>query len=221
MGWAAGRAGRGQRPGGSLIPRGRALAGPPRPRPKLPPSRCTSPAARAARARACFWDDLLVELPEAERWTSGGALGARVGRAGTNDALHDRCARSACPPGQGRARTEVSPASRDSRRPAAHAPDPGRWIRSPGTPMFRREATAVRNAPEGALRPGADARSALRHRHPRRPCGRWALTGGFASLYGELVTLETLGTARPPGYFVEGMGASQSTLQGGVEGWKR
>jgi ATP-dependent Lhr-like helicase len=40
--------------------------------------------------------------------------------------------------------------------------------------------------------------------------------GGFASLYGELVNLETLGTARR-GYFVEGLGGAQFALPGAVE----
>src|SRR5262249_52958262 len=40
--------------------------------------------------------------------------------------------------------------------------------------------------------------------------------GGFASLYGELVNLETLGTARR-GYFVEGLGGAQFALGGAVE----
>jgi ATP-dependent Lhr-like helicase len=40
--------------------------------------------------------------------------------------------------------------------------------------------------------------------------------GGFAALYGELVNLETLGTARR-GYFVEGLGGAQFALSGAVE----
>jgi ATP-dependent Lhr-like helicase len=40
--------------------------------------------------------------------------------------------------------------------------------------------------------------------------------GGFAALYGELVNLETLGTARR-GYFVEGLGGAQFALAGAVE----
>jgi ATP-dependent Lhr-like helicase len=42
------------------------------------------------------------------------------------------------------------------------------------------------------------------------------IPGGFASLYGELVNLETLGTARR-GYFVEGLGGAQFALGGAVE----
>jgi ATP-dependent Lhr-like helicase len=42
------------------------------------------------------------------------------------------------------------------------------------------------------------------------------LPGGFAALYGELVNLETLGTARR-GYFVEGLGGAQFALPGAVE----
>jgi ATP-dependent Lhr-like helicase len=40
--------------------------------------------------------------------------------------------------------------------------------------------------------------------------------GGFAALYGELVNLETLGTARR-GYFVEGLGGAQFALSAAVE----
>jgi ATP-dependent Lhr-like helicase len=42
------------------------------------------------------------------------------------------------------------------------------------------------------------------------------LPGGFAALYGELVNLETLGTARR-GYFVEGLGGAQFALSAAVE----
>ncbi len=42
------------------------------------------------------------------------------------------------------------------------------------------------------------------------------IPGGFASLYGELANLETLGTARR-GYFVEGLGGAQFALPAAVE----
>jgi ATP-dependent Lhr-like helicase len=42
------------------------------------------------------------------------------------------------------------------------------------------------------------------------------IPGGFAALYGELVNLETLGTARR-GYFVEGLGGAQFALGAAVE----
>jgi ATP-dependent Lhr-like helicase len=42
------------------------------------------------------------------------------------------------------------------------------------------------------------------------------VAGGFAALYGELVNLETLGTARR-GYFVEGLGGAQFALSAAVE----
>ncbi|HEV2075242.1 MAG TPA: hypothetical protein VGR10_03300, partial [Thermoleophilaceae bacterium] len=42
------------------------------------------------------------------------------------------------------------------------------------------------------------------------------VAGGFASLYGELSNLETLGTARR-GYFVEGLGGAQFALSAAVE----
>jgi ATP-dependent helicase Lhr and Lhr-like helicase len=42
------------------------------------------------------------------------------------------------------------------------------------------------------------------------------IPGGFAALYGELVNLETLGTARR-GYFVEGLGGAQFALSAAVE----
>src|SRR5205085_10007057 len=42
------------------------------------------------------------------------------------------------------------------------------------------------------------------------------IPGGFAALYGELVNLETLGTARR-GYFVEGLGGAQFALPAAVE----
>jgi ATP-dependent Lhr-like helicase len=42
------------------------------------------------------------------------------------------------------------------------------------------------------------------------------IPGGFSALYGELVNLETLGTARR-GYFVEGLGGAQFALGAAVE----
>jgi len=42
------------------------------------------------------------------------------------------------------------------------------------------------------------------------------IPGGFSSLYGELVALETLGVARR-GYFIEGLGGAQFALPGAVE----
>jgi ATP-dependent helicase Lhr and Lhr-like helicase len=42
------------------------------------------------------------------------------------------------------------------------------------------------------------------------------IPGGFSSLYGELVNLETLGTARR-GYFVEGLGGAQFALPAAIE----
>jgi len=42
------------------------------------------------------------------------------------------------------------------------------------------------------------------------------IPGGFASLYGELANLETLGTARR-GYFVEGLGGAQFALPAAIE----
>jgi ATP-dependent Lhr-like helicase len=42
------------------------------------------------------------------------------------------------------------------------------------------------------------------------------IPGGFASLYGELANLETLGTARR-GYFVEGLGGAQFALSAAIE----
>jgi ATP-dependent Lhr-like helicase len=42
------------------------------------------------------------------------------------------------------------------------------------------------------------------------------IPGGFAALYGELVNLETLGTARR-GYFVEGLGGAQFALGAAIE----
>ena len=42
------------------------------------------------------------------------------------------------------------------------------------------------------------------------------IPGGFAALYGELVNLETLGTARR-GYFVEGLGGAQFALPAAIE----
>ena len=42
------------------------------------------------------------------------------------------------------------------------------------------------------------------------------IPGGFATLYGELINLETLGTARR-GYFVEGLGGAQFALGAAIE----
>ena len=178
-----------------------------------PPSKAEPPAEPlhvALRERlergACFWTDLLADLPEAEPVELQEALWDLVwaGEA-TNDAFAPLRA-----PRLTLAKAERERGRRFNRRRRPAAPQiQGRW--SLTTSLFA-------GAPAYGPRMRAIAELLLERYGivTRETVLAEGVPGGFASLYGELVNLETLGTARR-GYFVEGLGGAQFALPGAVE----
>jgi ATP-dependent Lhr-like helicase len=172
-----------------------------------PPSEPPHVALRERLERgACFWTDLLADLPEAEPVELQEALWdlAWAGEV-TNDAFAPLRA-----PRLTLAKAERERGRRFNRRRRPAAPQiQGRW--SLTTSLFA-------DAPAYGPRMRAIAELLLERYGivTRETVLAEGVPGGFASLYGELVNLETLGTARR-GYFVEGLGGAQFALPGAVE----
>jgi ATP-dependent helicase Lhr and Lhr-like helicase len=177
-----------------------------------PPNKATAPAEplhETVRERlgrgACFWTDLLVDI-EAEPAELQEALWDLVWAGEvTNDAFAPLRA-----PRLSLARAERERGRRFAARRRPGAPQiQGRW--SLTAPLFA-------DAPQYGPRMRALAELLLERYGivTRETVLAEGVPGGFASLYGELVNLETLGTARR-GYFVEGLGGAQFALGGAVE----
>ena len=159
---------------------------------------------------ACFFSDLLVELPNAGADELREALWdlAWAGEA-TNDAfapLRQRGAKGAGAAARGR-----RPSSgRFRHRVRGTPPLQGRW--SLAEEVFRAAAAD----PDARRRAWAEL---LLERHgvlTRELVRAEGYPGGFSALYPALSALETLGVARR-GYFVEGLGGAQFALPGAVE----
>ncbi|MDQ3720561.1 MAG: DEAD/DEAH box helicase, partial [Actinomycetota bacterium] len=154
---------------------------------------------------AAFWTDLLVDVP-GEPVELQEALWDLVWAGEvTNDAFAPLRA-----PRLSLARQNRDAGRRFSRRRRPGAPQvQGRWSLS--EPLFLGgpgHSARVRATAELLLeRYGIVTREAVLAE---------GIPGGFASLYGELANLETLGTARR-GYFVEGLGGAQFALPAAVE----
>jgi ATP-dependent helicase Lhr and Lhr-like helicase len=155
---------------------------------------------------AAFWSDLLADLDAVEPAELQEALWdlAWAGEA-TNDAFAPLRA----------PRLSLAKGTRDTgrrfarrRRPASPQVQ-GRW--SLTGPLFA-------NAPAHGPRMRAIAEILLERYGivTRETVLAEGIPGGFASLYGELANLETLGTARR-GYFVEGLGGAQFALSAAIE----
>jgi ATP-dependent Lhr-like helicase len=177
-----------------------------------PPNKAEGPAEplhEALRERlgrgACFWTDLLVDI-QAEPAELQEALWDLVWAGEvTNDAFAPLRA-----PRLSLAKAERDRGRRFSARRRPGAPQiQGRW--SLTAPLFA-------DAPQYGPRMRALAELLLERYGivTRETVLAEGVPGGFASLYGELVNLETLGTARR-GYFVEGLGGAQFALAGAVE----
>ncbi len=154
---------------------------------------------------ACFWTDLLADV-EVEPVELQNALWdlAWTGEV-TNDAFAPLRA-----PRLTLARAQRESARRFGRRRRPAAPQiQGRW--SLTAPLFA-------DAPAYGPRMRAVAEVLLERYGivTRETVLAEGIPGGFAALYGELVNLETLGTARR-GYFVEGLGGAQFALSAAVE----
>jgi ATP-dependent Lhr-like helicase len=155
---------------------------------------------------AAFWSDLLMDLGLAPAELKDALWDLVWAGEITNDAFAPLRARrlSLAPPAPSRRRRRFG-----SRRFGAQPQLQGRW--SLADPLFE-------------PRPSEDERAAalaelLLERHgivTRETVVSERLPGGFASVYGELSALETVGTARR-GYFVEGLGGAQFALPAAVE----
>jgi ATP-dependent Lhr-like helicase len=178
-----------------------------------PPSKAERPEGEvhdAIRARlergASFWSDLVADV-EVEPVELQNALWDLVWTGEvTNDAFAPLRA-----PRLTLARAERERAQRRfgrRRRPAAPQIQ-GRW--SLTAPLFA-------DAPSYGARQRAIAEVLLERYGivTRETVLAEGIPGGFAALYGELVNLETLGTARR-GYFVEGLGGAQFALGAAIE----
>jgi ATP-dependent Lhr-like helicase len=156
-------------------------------------------------AGAAFWTDLLADV-EAEPAELQEALWDLVWAGEvTNDAFAPLRA-----PRLSLAQQNRNAGRRFSRRRRPGAPQlQGRWSLTES--LFRgapAHSTQIRAQAEVLLeRYGIVTREAVLAE---------GIPGGFASLYGELTNLETLGTARR-GYFVEGLGGAQFALPAAVE----
>jgi ATP-dependent helicase Lhr and Lhr-like helicase len=154
---------------------------------------------------ASFWTDLLAEI-EAEPVELQRALWDLVWAGEvTNDAFAPLRA-----PRLSLAKGEEQRQRRFARRRRPAAPQiQGRWSLT---------ASLFRDAPAHGPRMRALAEMLLERYGivTRETVLAEGIPGGFASLYGELANLETLGTARR-GYFVEGLGGAQFALGAAVE----
>ena len=176
-----------------------------RTRPSVPAEPLHEPLRERLERGACFWTDLLVDIA-AEPAELQEALWDLVWAGEvTNDAFAPLRA-----PRLSLARRERERGRRFAARRRPSAPQiQGRW--SLTAPLFA-------DAPQYGPRMRALAELLLERYGivTRETVLAEGVPGGFASLYGELVNLETLGTARR-GYFVEGLGGAQFALGGAVE----
>jgi ATP-dependent helicase Lhr and Lhr-like helicase len=160
------------------------------------------------RAGACFWSDLLVDVPEADGAELQEALWdlAWAGEV-TNDAFAPLRA-----PRLSLVRAEKARTSRrrfGARRSPRTPQVIGRW--SLTDPLFA--AAPAHGERARALAEVLLERYGVVTRETVRAEG---IAGGFSALYAELSKLETLGTARR-GYFVESLGGAQFALSAAVE----
>jgi ATP-dependent Lhr-like helicase len=172
----------------------------------------SEPVHEAIRARltqgASFWSDLLADVGEVEPAELQEGLWDLVWAGEvTNDAFAPLRAPRLTLARQQRAQQTARRFGR-RRRPAAPAIQ-GRW--SLTAPLF---ADAPGHGPR--MRALAEVMLERYGIVTRETVLAEGVPGGFAALYGELVNLETLGTARR-GYFVEGLGGAQFALSGAVE----
>jgi ATP-dependent Lhr-like helicase len=167
------------------------------------------PAHEAIRERlttgACFWTDLLADLAFDATELQEALWDLVWAGEITNDAFAPLRA-----PKLSLARDQRQSGRRFSRRRRPGAPQvQGRWS------LTERLFTG---APDHAQRMRATSEVMLERYGivTRETVLAEGVAGGFATLYGELVNLETLGTARR-GYFVEGLGGAQFALPAAIE----
>jgi ATP-dependent Lhr-like helicase len=189
-----------------------ALLGPP-PAAERPGGELHERLRARLRGGACFFIDLLVELADVGAEELRDALWDLVWAGEvTNDAFAPlRQSRAAAArPAASRPVGRRSGAGRFRRRPRGAAVVQGRWSLTAAVFGTQRVEPAARARAWAELlleRHGVVTRELVRAE---------GVPGGFAALYPELSTLETLGAARR-GYFVEGLGGAQFALPSAIE----
>ena len=186
------------------------LLGPPAAAAELPAGALHEALRERLGRGACFYSDLLVELPDVSSEELREALWdlTWAGEV-TNDAfapLRSRGLKAVAAPAAGRR----AGSGRFRRRTRGAPPLQGRW--SLAADIFRAAPDDV----DARRRAWAEL---LLERHgvlTRELVRAEGFPGGFAALYPALSALETLGAARR-GYFVEGLGGAQFALPGAVE----
>jgi ATP-dependent Lhr-like helicase len=183
-----------------------ALLGPPPFKGTVPDSEAHGRVRERLSAGACFFTDLLVDVDLVPEQLQEALWDLAWAGEVTNDAFAPLRA-----PRLTLARAQTARPGRFRTRPrrGAAAQVQGRW--SLTAPLFRREVDPVSR--RRALAELMLERYGVLTREQVLAEG---LPGGFAAIYSELSTLETLGVARR-GYFVEGMGGAQFALAGAVE----
>ena len=169
------------------------------------------PVHEALRQRlaqgAAFWADLLTDLDHPPAEVKDALWDLVWSGEATNDAFAPLRARrlSLAPPAPARRRRRFG-----GRRSGAQPQLQGRW--SLAAPLFSEPAPSERER-------SAALAELMLERHgivTRETVVSERVPGGFATVYGELSALETVGTARR-GYFVEGLGGAQFALPAAVE----
>ena len=186
-----------------------ALIGPPPVRSERPQEPAHAAVRERLAAGACFFTDLLVDVPLAPEDLQEALWDLAWAGEVTNDAFAPlRAPRLTLARAQ-RERARRAGRRFASRRPGAHAQVQGRW--SLTAPLFAA-------APDPGQRRRATAELLLERYGilTRELVLAEGVPGGFSTLYDSLSALETLGIARR-GYFVEGLGAAQFALPGAVE----
>ncbi len=162
------------------------------------------------RAGACFFTDLLTDVPGFPTEELQNALWDLVwaGEA-TNDAFAPLRSPNLTAQWSQRARLDRRRSFGSRRRTGAQPAVQGRW--SLASALFGRED-------DPAARRRAQAELLLERYGivTREQVLAEGIPGGFSSLYDSLAALETIGIARR-GYFVEGLGGAQFALPGAVE----
>jgi ATP-dependent Lhr-like helicase len=186
------------------------LLGPP-PRSGEPPSDPVHDALRSRlREGACFFTDLLTDVPgfPTEELQNGLWDLVLAGEA-TNDAYAPLRSPNLTAQWSQRARLERRRTFGARRRTGAQPAVQGRW--SLASALFGRDD-------DPAARRRAQAELLLERYGivTREQVLAEGIPGGFSSLYDSLAALETIGVARR-GYFIEGLGGAQFALPGAVE----
>jgi ATP-dependent Lhr-like helicase len=180
------------------------------------PTRAEAPSAPAheairerLRGGACFFTDLLVDVPGITTEELQEALWDLVwaGEA-TNDAFSPLRSPKLSAPWSQQARADRR-RSFSARRRGSQPQVQGRWSLT---------STLFRSEPDPVQRRRTQAELLLERYGivTREQVLAEGVPGGFSSLYDQLAALETIGVARR-GYFIEGLGGAQFALPGAVE----